>query len=116
LDSSSEERCSQVGALVPFPAGWPALQVSRGALAGHISLNTATPRQGFLLASTLLAARRLTARLDARTTAASSLMACVEETGSWWRGLVPTRREDLRSISWITGEARQGGGGGACCH
>lgn len=30
----------------------------------------------------------------------SSLLGCWEATGSWWRGLAPTRRSDLRSISW----------------
>lgn len=27
-------------------------------------------------------------------------MAALEETGSWWRGLVPTRVADIHSISW----------------
>lgn len=26
---------------------------------------------------------------------------CLEETGSWWRGLVPTRWQDLHSLSWM---------------
>ncbi|PRW60337.1 integral membrane [Chlorella sorokiniana] len=30
----------------------------------------------------------------------SSLLGCWEATGSWWRGLAPTRCSDLRSISW----------------
>ncbi|KAL4425673.1 hypothetical protein ABPG75_009689 [Micractinium tetrahymenae] len=31
---------------------------------------------------------------------AASLLACMEETGGWWRGVVPTRWSDLHSISW----------------
>lgn len=31
----------------------------------------------------------------------SSIFACQEETGSWWRGVIPTSMSDLRSISWI---------------
>ncbi len=37
----------------------------------------------------------------------SSLLGCWEATGSWWRGLAPTRLSDLQSISWqvsITGK------------
>ncbi|KAG2426485.1 hypothetical protein HXX76_011714 [Chlamydomonas incerta] len=30
----------------------------------------------------------------------SSWMACVEETGSYWRGCVPSRWADLHSVSW----------------
>ncbi|EFN50967.1 hypothetical protein CHLNCDRAFT_141603 [Chlorella variabilis] len=30
----------------------------------------------------------------------SAVMFAMEATGSWWRGLVPSRTEDLRSISW----------------
>lgn len=36
--------------------------------------------------------------------AVASLLACVEETGSWWRGLVPTSWSDVHSISWIAGK------------
>lgn len=37
--------------------------------------------------------------------AVSGVMFCWEATGSWWRGLVPSRLSDLRSISWHTGMA-----------
>ncbi|KAL4424697.1 hypothetical protein ABPG77_004504 [Micractinium sp. CCAP 211/92] len=30
----------------------------------------------------------------------SAVMMCWEATGSWWRGLVPSRLRDLRSVSW----------------
>ncbi|KAG2452384.1 hypothetical protein HYH02_002630 [Chlamydomonas schloesseri] len=30
----------------------------------------------------------------------SSWMACIEETGSYWRGAVPSRWSDLHSVSW----------------
>ena len=33
----------------------------------------------------------------------SSLLGCWEATGSWWRGLVPSRLSDLQSISWQVG-------------
>ncbi len=32
--------------------------------------------------------------------AVSAVMMCWEATGSWWRGLVPSRLRDLRSVSW----------------
>lgn len=35
--------------------------------------------------------------------AVSSVLFCCEATGSWWRGLVPSRLSDLRSISWHSG-------------
>ncbi|KAL4420449.1 hypothetical protein ABPG75_010105 [Micractinium tetrahymenae] len=31
---------------------------------------------------------------------ASAVLMCWEATGSWWRGLVPSRLRDLRSVSW----------------
>lgn len=31
----------------------------------------------------------------------ASLLACMEETGSWWKGVICTSMQDLRSISWV---------------
>ena len=33
--------------------------------------------------------------------AVAGALQCLEETGSWWRGLVPTRWQDLHSLSWM---------------
>lgn len=35
--------------------------------------------------------------------AVSSVLFAYEATGSWWRGLVPSRLTDLRSITWNAG-------------
>lgn len=39
-------------------------------------------------------------RAHSYPSAVSAVMMCWEATGSWWRGLVPSRLRDLRSVSW----------------
>lgn len=41
--------------------------------------------------------------------AVGSWIACIEETGCYWRGLVPSRWADVQSISWVAGESWGGG-------
>ena len=49
--------------------------------------------------------------------AVASLLACMEETGSWWKGVICTSMQDLRSISWVAGEREtRGCFAEGCCY